>query len=341
MGITAWIMFLYPEGVLIGSSQMREAFMMSLAGISLYGLLLYSQDRKLSGIGVVVGALLTSLPISTLFTVILLGVLISIVLVLDRGRILQNWKLWIVFGILLIVGLGVIWILGERLYPEGASNPLDLISHWLVFAARWEQRTTAISSGWFAKILNRSPEWSHFWLILGYGTVQPFLPAAVIATGNWTWRIVAIWRAVGWTVLLVLLLYALVRAAKKIRINYIPFGISLIVWLIVMIAAYRGGGDQWDNPRYRVSFIVLQASLAGWVWNRQKQNPDPWLKRILVGVCLVFAWFVPWYLRRYSSFFTWNVVDLFKTLGLGFATAVLYWIWDWARGKKDFHVNDL
>jgi len=24
-------------------------------------------------------------------------------------------------------------------------------------------------------------------------------------------------------------------------------------------------------------------------------------------------------------------VDVFKTLGLGFASAVLYWLWDWAR----------
>jgi hypothetical protein len=50
----------------------------------------------------------------------------------------------------------------------------------------------------------------------------------------------------------------------------------------------------------------------------------------LIGLGLVFAWFVPWYLRRYSAAFTWPIVDLFKTLCLGFATAVLYWVWDWA-----------
>jgi len=41
-------------------------------------------------------------------------------------------------------------------------------------------------------------------------------------------------------------------------------------------------------------------------------------------------WFVPWYLHRYTPL-TWPVVDLFKTLGLGLATAVLVLLWDWAR----------
>jgi len=326
-----WILFLYPEGVLLGSSQMREAFMMSLAGISLYGLVLYWQERKRTGIVWVAGVLIVSLPISTLFAVTLLGVLVALAFVLDKGRIFQNWKLWLLFGCLLIIGLSAVWILGDRIYPEGASNPLELISQWLVHAARWEKRTAAISSGWFEKILNRSPEWAHFWLILGYGTVQPFLPAAIIATGNWTWRIIAIWRAVGWTFMLVLLLYAPIRAARRIRKEHIAFGISLIVWLVVLVAAYRGGGDQWDNPRYRVSFIILQASLAGWVWVKQRHNPDPWFKRILIGLGLVFAWFIPWYLRRYSDNFTWHVIDLFKTLGLGIVTAVLYFVYDWLR----------
>jgi len=337
--IAVWILFLYPEGILLGSSQMREAFMMSLGGMGLYGLVLYWQERERVGIGWMAGALILSLPISTLFTITLLGVLVAMVLVLDKGRILRNWKLWILFGLLLAVGLGVIWLLGERIYPDGASNPFELISQWLVFAARWEKRTAAISSGWFGKILKQSPEWAHFWLILGYGSVQPFLPAAIIATGNWTWRIIAVWRAVGWTIMLVLLLYAPIRAVRRIRKEHVAFGVSLIVWLIVLVAAYRGGGDQWDNPRYRVSFIVLQVSLVAWVWIKQQQNPDPWFKRILVGLGLVFAWFVPWYLRRYSENFNWHVIDLFKTLGLGFVTAVLYFVYDWLRKHKNFEIK--
>jgi hypothetical protein len=83
-----------------------------------------------------------------------------------------------------------------------------------------------------------------------------------------------------------------------------------------------------------VSFVVLQAALVGWVWINYRENPDPWLRRTLVGLGLIFAWFVPWYLRRYTSNFTWNVIDLFKTLGLGFVSAVLYWIWDWVNSRN-------
>lgn len=331
--VAAWIIALYPEAVLLGSSQMREAFMMTMAGMGVYGLLLYWQDRKMLGIGWVLGTLALSLPISYLFALMLVLVLISMVLILDRARIMRNWILWVVLACLMIVGVAGVWFLGERIYPEGASNPWELIQQWLVFAARWERRTAEISSGWMAKVFRRSPEWMNFWIILGYGSVQPFLPAALIANGNWVWRIIAIWRALGWTILLLFLLFASLRAGKDVRKKFYAAGMSVLIWIGVILSAYRGGGDQWDNPRYRVTLVILQAGLVGWVWTEQRLHPDPWLRRILVGSGWVFAWFVPWYLRRYSSF-TWPVIDLFKTLGLGFASAALYWVWDWVRTEK-------
>jgi len=334
--IAAWILFIYPEAILLGSSQMREAFLMPLVGMAVYGLILYWQEHKWQGIAWVIAVLSLSLPLSTLFAVMLLAVLIGLMLVLGKAQILRNWVLWMVLVGLLVVGLVGIWLLGDRIYPEGASNPLELISQWLVFAARWEKHTIIQLSAWFEKILLRSPEWMHTWLILGYGTVQPFLPAAVIATGIWSWRLIAIWRAAGWTFLLVLLLYAPIRAGQKIRKTYIAAGLALIVWFGVLLAAFRGGGDQWDNPRYRVVFVVLQAALAAWVWARQRKESDPWLRRVLVGMGFVFAWFIPWYLRRYSATFEWPIIDLFKTLGLGFISAGLYWVWDWARCANPF-----
>jgi hypothetical protein len=326
-----WILAIYPEALLLGSSQMREAFMMTLSGAALFGLVRYWQDRSWGGVRWVIIALGLSFPLSSLFAILLLSLLILMVVVLDRSRIMQNWRLWGVLGGLLLVGMAVIWLFAERIYPGGASNPLELISHWLVFAGRWEKRALALSSGWFDKVLSLSPEWMHIWLVLGYGTVQPFLPAALIALGNWTWRLIAIWRALGWTVLLVLLMYAPIRALRRAQKETVPLGFALFVWAGILLSAYRGGGDQWDNPRYRVIFVVLQAALAAWVWVSQQEKPDPWFRRVLIGLGLVFAWFAPWYLRRYSDSFTWPVVNLFKTLGLGFVTTVLYWIWDWAR----------
>ena len=139
--------------------------------------------------------------------------------------------------------------------------------------------------------------------------------------------------------MLVFLIYAPLRALRRVDVHgedgtenlRLLLGISLVVWLGILVASYRGGGDQWDNPRYREAFAVLQVALAAWALAAQRVRHDPWLRRALVGAVLILAWFLPWYLRRYI-YLPWEVVDLFKTLGLGIATAVLYWVWDWARG---------
>jgi hypothetical protein len=62
----------------------------------------------------------------------------------------------------------------------------------------------------------------------------------------------------------------------------------------------------------------------------QRRTGDPWLRRALISAAALIAWFLPWYLRRYTAF-TWPVVDLFKTIGLGVVSAVLLNLWDWAR----------
>jgi hypothetical protein len=48
----------------------------------------------------------------------------------------------------------------------------------------------------------------------------------------------------------------------------------------------------------------------------------------------ILAWFVPWYLRRVTPL-EWPVQDVFKTVGLGLASAVLFFMWDWSRKKAD------
>jgi hypothetical protein len=327
------LLVLFPEAVLLGSSQMREGFMITLMSMAMFGLVCYWQDHHWKSLVWILIALGLSLPLSVLFAIMLLGVLLLFALVLFREKVFRNWVLWAVLGGLLLLGVAVVWISGERIYPEGASNPLSLIRQWLIFAGRWEKRVVSLSSGWFKKILNQSPEWMHIWLILGYGSVQPFLPAALIATGNWLWRLIALWRSIGWTLMLILLLHGPYYAFDKIKETLVPAMMTLLVWGGILLAAFRGGGDQWDNPRYRVVFMVLQVALVAWVIVRQRETHDPWLRRITVGLGFVFAWFIPWYLRRYSDTFTWPVIDLFKTIALGFITAFLYWLWDWARNQ--------
>jgi hypothetical protein len=337
----SWILFLYPEAVLLGSTQMREPFLMTLTCVVMYGLLVLWQDRKWIGILWVVGGTIACLPISSLYAVFLSVFTLAMALILSRFQIMRNWRMWLILAVLVLIGLLSLSLLGERVYPNEATNPLIFLRDWLTFAARWEERTATITSGWMDKILQNSPEWMNSWIILGYGAVQPFLPAALIATGNPLWRGIAIWRSVGWTFLFVLIFYAPVRGLITVRKQYFPVGLSMLVWVVILISAYRGGGDQWDNPRYRMVFAGLQSALAGWVLVEQSRNPNPWFRRVLIGMGLVFLWFIPWYLRRYYASFTWPVIDLFKTITLGIISALLFWIWDWVRCEEVDTMDDL
>ena len=109
------------------------------------------------------------------------------------------------------------------------------------------------------------------------------------------------------------------------RISISARALVLIVWLGIVIAAFRGGGDQWDNPRYRVSFISLQAALFGWVWVAQRLRTDKWLWRVLVGTAIVMIWFVPWYLERYI-YLDWPIQNVFLLIALATISVILYWI---------------
>jgi hypothetical protein len=154
-------------------------------------------------------------------------------------------------------------------------------------------------------------------------------------------RAISIWRALGWALLLPLLIYAPALAFRRGRGPadsklWVARGLCLVVWLGILLASFRAGGDQWDNVRYRVMFVGLQVGLAAWVLIEQRRAPDVWLRRTLVATALVLAWFLPWYLRRYIHI-PWPVTDPFITLALGLACAVVYWFWD--EESETWYVN--
>lgn len=340
-GLAAWLMALYPEAVLMGSSQMREAFTVTLVVAAFYGLASFLRDHTRNGLVWMITALVLLLPFSPPFAGLLMLMLILQTLITNPEMIWSQFRqkrqaglILVALAVVILIGVWVTW---GSFAPEGISNPVELVGWWVKKSADWQAHLSERASGWVQKIFDSTPEWTHAPMLLVYGVVQPFLPAALSdATGAIIWRGIAIWRAVGWTLLLVFLVYAPVRALRRIdrgaagnSIRWV-LGLSLVVWLGILIASYRGGGDQWDNPRYREAFAGLQVALAAWAWTAQRTRPDPWLRRALVAAGLILAWFLPWYLRRYV-YLPWPVEDLFKTLGLGIASAVLYWIWDWAK----------
>jgi hypothetical protein len=83
-------------------------------------------------------------------------------------------------------------------------------------------------------------------------------------------------------------------------------------------------------------FIGLQAGLVAWVWYSQRDTKNPWLWRIILGLAIILAWFIPWYLQR-SDQIIWPVDNVFATLGLGLVSVAIVFLvlYIWARMKGE------
>lgn len=332
----AWGMALFPEAMLIGSSQMREAFSVVFITACFFGFTCYWQDRTKKSLVWVFAALLLCLffsPPVAGFVLVLLGLY---AVILSNGRIFHHRWFWVLLTGVALLALAGIWFTWKRFAPETITNPLALIWWWLKKSADLQAYIGRVDSGWVKKIFVGTPDWLHLPLLLGYGAVRPLLPAALSDTTAFpVWRWLNIWRALGWTLILPFLIYApflaILRGKSAKGIYRVSArGLSLVVWLGILLASFRAGADLWDNPRYRAMFSGLQMALAAWTWVDQRRSGNRWFTRVLVGIGICFVWIMLWYLQRYTAI-KWPVTDLFKTLGLGIITALLYGFWDWVR----------
>lgn len=308
--IAAWLLALYPEAVLMGSTQMREAFTPTFALIALFVWVRWFDEKKFRDLALLAGVLFLSVIFTPPFTVLLVVLLGLLGLTLRAADLWQSRWRWYLVGISL-VGL----VIGIFIF---APKVIELVD-----AAALQTYVSESASGWVARQFERMPAWSHVPFLVIYGIFRPLLPAALVASGAPLWRVVAIWRAAGWTITLVMLLYASLLVIRQGSWRKVPGMLLLTNWVIILVASYRGGGDAWDNPRYRAAFAGIQMILVAWAWVKQRETRDPWLRRALVMGGLSVAWFIPWYLRRYTETI-WYIVDLPDILGLVFATNLLF-----------------
>ena len=85
-------------------------------------------------------------------------------------------------------------------------------------------------------------------------------------------------------------------------------------WLWILISSIRAGGDQWDNPRYRLILFVFEALTAGYAWTWWRTHRDAWLPRIAAVEVLAVFIFLQWYLSRY---YHWGgQIPFFLMIGL-------------------------
>jgi len=210
---------------------------------------------------------------------------------------------WISFFALILVFIFGLTLLTWALNRQGnfGGGPLGVIGEWFNRAVKWDVYQLERGSGWVQKLFDEMPEWLRLPFVTIYGVFQPILPAAFVEPTTLTWRIIGIARALGWYLLWPLLLYAPIAAWKneKPRERRLWMWIALVSWMWIILTALRGGGDQWDNPRYRAILLLWQALAAGYALTCFRTRSDSWLVRIWLIEIIFLAFFTQWYLSRY------------------------------------------
>jgi hypothetical protein len=334
--VLGWIMALYPESLLAGASPIREPFLILFIAAVFWGLADWLSNRRRVSWAWMGGGMLGTLLFSPGVAVAALVILGVWAWLWGKDRRIRWW--WLAgAAVVALAGLVFLGILvGGTLQVPG--GPLANLVNWLRYSVNYGAYVTEQNSGWLQNIFSILPEPLHLPFIIAYGIAQPVLPAAVgVLKGVWLMRVLGILRGLGWYALLPFLLYSLrsiwKTADKRERLAWL--WIWLVSWAWIIISSARAGGDQWDNPRYRVILLLFQAALAAQALTWQRATRDRWLGRTLAveGVFLVL--FGYWYISRYAGLglrVFHVLIVLAATAVIGAAILIGGWLWD--RRKK-------
>jgi hypothetical protein len=306
---SGWIYTLYPESVLLGGSAMREPYLWAFSAFALWGFVswgfeskkrLYDRRQSILWIALgVVGMLFVS-PVVALMTVVIFAGWMYFGS--ERGHIS-----WWVIGVVIAIFVTGLFILSSALDKQGnlgGGTPVGVINNFIREAVKWDVYQLERGSGWVQKLFDEMPKWLRIPFVMVYGVLQPVLPAALFEPTTLIWKIIAILRALGWYVLLpVLVLSPVAAIAERPEMKRKVFlWLCFAIWGWILFTSLRGGGDQWDNPRYRTILFLWQAILAGivWVWWRETRNL--WMPRIVTGELILLLFFGQWYANRYYHF---------------------------------------
>ena len=323
--LAGWILALYPEGILLGSSQMREPYL-----ILLFSILFWVGVHWLDGVRVKRATIIFVLSTISLFLLSfrvalpILGMMGVWLWVMIQPKIEKSWIRLAGWGVLALGLFAAVWIGRD----------------WFQAVVHWDTLQTVIRSGQIQFQLEKLPEWLSFPFVLIYGIFQPILPAAIADPAPWIWRSLAIMRGLGWYALMPLLAYAFIRV-WKIKPSWQKrwmIVITLLIWVWIFIASGRAGGDQWDNPRYRTIFLPWMAFVASWAVMFAKRIKDHWLTRVLIIEGIFLAFVTEWYLSRYYPVIPrldfWVMMAFIFVLSL--AVIISGWLWD-----RKHEVNDI
>lgn len=345
-GGAAWILALYPESILLGSSQMREAFVISGMALIFYSLTqmpaLFTTKRvSFAWIGWLVLAFIMLGLFQPPLAMIALLILISLWLLGMKPKDLRFHPRTLVIGFLLIGLLFIALMVAGSIFANlpnlDRSGPLGVFIDWLARNLAFQSYLTERASGMVQKLIDTlGQQWT--WLvILVYGLAQPVLPAVVgdpDAASIMRW--IGFFRGLGWYTLALLLIYAVLAAlrAKKEGHRYQLIILGIAIWVWAIISAFNGGADQWDNPRYRTLLLVWQSLLAGWAWVWSQQHKDAWLGRWLAVEAVFVLMFTEWYASRYISALPHLDIFVVSAITIVICSAILIRGWLIDRHKE-------
>jgi len=311
--IAIWAYALFPETVLLGSSQMREPFLIGLSAIAFW-CVANANLRKKSSIALLILSIAGLFVISSSVATLICGFLLIWYLIEHASEIhtKKQWYLWAGVGVGFLVIAIVFW-------------------EWFKEAGTYDAKLAFDQSGWVQLIVEKLGKRYRLVFMTLYGLMQPVLPAAIVEPAIPIAKTIAIFRSLGWYGLFPVLLYTLQMALKTLREkqNRLILFSSLFLLSWTVLSSARAGGDQWDNPRYRMIMMVWFALVTGWAIYFNQQSKDKWLLR-WYGVDAVFVLgFLAWYLGRYTSWVPYFslpgliifiVVASVLILGLGWVT---------------------
>ncbi len=303
--LTALIFLFYPDSILLGASQMREPFLMTLAAMAFYGMTQVHPAQNGRGWGWVVLALMGMLLLSPGIALVTILALAGWVFFGGQRRALP-WQAAAAAAGLFVAGpAGAGRQLGNaRLRPGrrpvwragqlGARNrPLERRRA----EAQLRHRSTAVREpAARAGAALRGRLWRPSAGAAGgaHRTSQPVLagvghpPRCGVVSVAALPGLCPVCRALSPAPSLPRRNAGHPRPATLAGAARVGAG--------SLVAAVRGGGDQWDNPRYRIILLVFLAMAAAHAFYAVKTR---WFWRIVAVEAIVLLVFTHWYAWRY------------------------------------------
>jgi hypothetical protein len=264
------------------------------------------------GIGLL-GMILVSPTVALFMLVIFAGWMFF-----SRENTTISWKAILVLAVVFVAGLFFLSASLNRSGELNSASPLHVINDWFKLAVKWDAYQLERESGRVQLLFEEIPSWMRLPFVTVYGIARPVLPATLVDPTTAIWRVIYVLRALGWYMLLPMLIVSFIAGStpgldKK---RTLWMWITLLAWTWILLASLRGGGDDWDNPRYRALLFIWQALMGGYVWVWWRETHNAWVTRVLVCEAVFLLVFMQWYASRYLG---WgNRLPFTQTVGLIF-----------------------